>query len=394
MKRITLTLSIVALLAASLHAAAPVVSNLSASQRAGTKLVDIVYDVAADTSSVDISLEVSSDGGSSFTVPATSLSGAIGAGVAVGTDRTITWDAGADWNQQSSSTMRFKVTADDVEAPAVPDGFALIPGGSFQMGDALDGLSNAPVVTVAVSAFYMGKYEVTKAEWDEVRTWGLSNGYTDLPSGGGKAADHPVHSINWYAMVKWCNARSEQAGRTPCYTVSGSTYRTGSSDAVVCDWTATGYRLPTEAEWEKAARGGATGQRFPWGATISHANANYEESTSYSYDVGDGSGTHPDYDSGGTPYTSAVGSFAANGYGLYDMAGNVSERCWDWFSSSSYSDGAADPRGAASGSNRVLRGGSWPNSAYYCRVANRFNHNPSNSYSVIGFRVALRSVPQ
>jgi formylglycine-generating enzyme required for sulfatase activity len=167
MKRITLTLSIVALLAASLHAAAPVVSNLSASQRAGTKLVDIVYDVAADTSSVAISLEVSSDGGSSFTVPATSLSGAIGAGVAVGTGRTITWDAGADWNQQQSSTMRFKVTADDGLEPAVPADFALIPGGSFQMGDALDGLSNAPVVTVAVSAFYMGQYEVTKAEWDE-----------------------------------------------------------------------------------------------------------------------------------------------------------------------------------------------------------------------------------
>jgi formylglycine-generating enzyme required for sulfatase activity len=213
MKRITFTLSIVALLAATLHAAAPVVSNLSASQRAGTKLVDIVYDVAADTSSVDISLEVSSDGGSSFTVPATSLSGAIGAGVAVGTGKTITWDAGADWNQQSSSTMRFKVTADDgVEAPAIP-GMAYIPGGSFQMGDALDGMS--PVVTVNVSAFYMGQYEVTKAEWDEVRTWGLSNGYTDLPTGGGKAANHPVHSINWYAMVKWCNARSEMEGRTP-----------------------------------------------------------------------------------------------------------------------------------------------------------------------------------
>ena len=395
MKRITLTLSIVALLAASLHAAAPVVSNLSASQRAGTKLVDIVYDVAADTSSVDISLEVSSDGGSSFTVPATSLSGAIGAGVAVGTDRTITWDAGADWNQQQSSTMRFKVTADDGEAPAVPDGFALIPGGSFQMGDALDGLSDAPVVTVAVSAFYMGQYEVTKAEWDEVRTWGLENGYTNLSTGGGKAADHPVHSINWYAMVKWCNARSEMEGRTPCYSVSGSTYRTGSSDAVVCDWTATGYRLPTEAEWEKAARGGATGQRFPWGATISHANANYEESTSYSYDVGDGSGTHPDYDSGDTPYTSAVGSFAANGYGLYDMAGNVWEWCWDWYASSSYSDGAADPRGAASGSDRVRRGGSWSYYASICRVAGRYGgSNPGSSNDYYGFRVALRSVPQ
>jgi formylglycine-generating enzyme required for sulfatase activity len=289
--------------------------------------------------------------------------------------------------------------SDDGEAPAVPDGFALIPGGSFQMGDALDGLSNAPVVTVNVSEFYMGQYEVTKAEWDEVRSWGLSNGYTDLPSGGGKAANHPVHDINWYAMVKWCNARSEQEGRTPCYTVSGSTYRTGSSDAVECDWTATGYRLPTEAEWEKAARGGATGQRFPWGATISHANANYYQSTSYSYDVGDGSGYHPDYSSGGYrylyyPYTSPVGSFAANGYGLYDMTGNVLEWCWDWYASSSYSDGAADPRGASSGSYRVLRGGSWGSFAYYCRVAYRVNYNPSASNDYYGFRVALSSVPQ
>ena len=127
--------------------------------------------------------------------------------------------------------------------------FAVIPAGSFEMGDALDGLSNAPVVTtVNVSEFYMGKYEVTKSEWDAVRTWGLENGYTDLSAGGGKGADHPVHSINWYNMVKWCNARSEMEGRTPCYTVSGSTYRTGSTNSVECDWTANGYRLPTEAE--------------------------------------------------------------------------------------------------------------------------------------------------
>ena len=394
-KRLPLYFFIFSLWAASLHAAVPVVSNLTASQRAGTKLVDITYDVSADTSTVEITLEVSSDGGSSFTVPATSLSGAIGAGVAVGTGRTITWDAGADWNQQSSSTMRFKVTADDgIEAPVAPDGFAVIPGGSFQMGDALDGDSNAPVVTVNISEFYMGKYEVTKSEWDAVRTWGLSNGYTDLSAGGGKGANHPVFNINWYAMVKWCNARSEQEGRTPCYTVSGLIYRTGDSGDVVCDWTANGYRLPTEAEWEKAARGGMTGKRFPWGDTISHANANYSETTSYSYDTGDGSGYHPDYDSGSTPYTSPVGSFAANDYGLYDMAGNVFEWCWDWWSDSSYSDGAADPRGASSGSDRVRRDGSWVNDASYCQVAYRSSSDPSLSRTTFGFRVALSSVPQ
>lgn len=388
-------LAVLTLFASSLRAAAPVVSNLKASQRVGTKLVDIVYDLAADTSTVEISLEVSSDEGATFTVPATSLSGAIGAGVAVGTGRTITWDTGADWNQQSSSTMRFKVVADDgLEDPAVPDDMSLIPSGSFEMGDNLDGQSDAPVVTVDVTEFYIGKYEVTKSEWDSVRTWGLSNGYTDLSAGSGKGADHPVHSINWYAMVKWCNARSEMEGRMPCYTVNGSTYRTGISDSVECNWIVNGYRLPTEVEWEKAARGVATGQRFPWGDTISHANANYDESTSYSYDVGDGTGYHPDFDSGGTPFTSPVGSFAANGYGLYDMAGNVWEWCWDRYSSSSYSDGATDPRGSVGGSDRVLRGGCWFSGTIYCRVAYRDYSGPDNFLSSYGFRVALSSVPE
>jgi len=393
--------------------AAPlVVSNLSASQRAGTKLVDISYDVSADTSTVDISLEISSDGGATFTVPATSLSGAIGEDVAVGNGKTITWDAGADWNQQSSSTMRFKVTADDgIEAPPVPDpnAFASIPAGSFQMGDALDGddvmrtqsghvffPGDSPVVTVNVSEFYMGKYEVTKAQWDEVRTWGLSNGYTDLPSGGGKGANHPVQDISWHSMLKWCNARSEKEGRTPCYSGSGSTYRTSNQNlqTMACDWTATGYRLPTEAEWEKAARGGATGQRFPWGDTISHANANYFRAVLYSYDVGDGSWFHPDYDSGGQPYTSPVGSFAANGYGLYDMAGNISEWCWDFYATSAYSDGATDPRGPP-GVYRVLRGGSWGSPSSSVRLAERHHHhqNTYDSSITFGFRVALSSVP-
>jgi len=282
------------------------------------------------------------------------------------------------------------------------DGFALIPGGSFQMGDQsnpLVGFSDVrPVHSVYVSAFYMGKYEVTKELWDEVRAWGASNGYTDLPAGNGsyasKGANHPVHSISWYAMVKWCNARSQKEGLAPCYTVAGATYKTGSSTTVVCNWSANGYRLPTEAEWEKAARGGLSGKNFPWGDTITHSQANYYSSRSYSYDLSPTRGYHPTYAVGGNPYSSPVGSFAPNGHGLYDMAGNMWERCWDWWGSSYYSTSpGTDPRGPASGSYRVYRGGSWSDVANDCRAAYRIDYSPTNSYDGVGLRIARSSVP-
>jgi len=376
-------------------AADPVVSNVRTVQRAGTQLVDITYDVAdPDSATLSISVSVSDTGGATYTVPAVTFSGDVGPNVTPGRGKRIVWDAGRDWPGRFSANVRFKVTAQD--AAPVPQGMVLIPAGSFQMGDTIgDGsIDERPVHPVTVSTFYMDKYEVTKALWDEVYTWAVTHGYNFDYRSSGKAPNHPVHTIDWYDCVKWCNARSEKEGRVPAYYTSAAqttVYRTGQVD-VQNDWVKwnAGYRLPTEAEWEKAARGGVAGRRFPWGDTISHSQANYYSSSSYSYDVSPTRGYHPTYALGDDPYTSPAGSFGANGYGLYDMAGNVWEWGWDWYGGSFYgSSPSSDPRGPSAGSDRVFRGGSWYYLAWRCRVSSRGSFWPGIRYSYFGFRSVL-----
>jgi len=274
-----------------------------------------------------------------------------------------------------------------------PPGFVLVPAGAFTMGDAMDGLADAPTHTVSLSAFFIGQTEVTKAQWDLVRDWGSANGYTDLPVGGGKAADHPVQDIDWHAAVKWCNARSELERLQPCYTVGGAVCRTGSLPPA-CNWSANGYRLPTEAEWEKAARGGVAGMRYPWGTdTISHAQANYwADGDDYGNLSGD-AGYHPDYDVGELPLTSPAGSFAPNGYGLYDMAGNVKEWCWDYASGWYPSGPQTDPRGPSSGTTRVVRGGSWFTAQWASRTCDRDSAHYNTQDDSHGFRTARSAAP-
>lgn len=275
-----------------------------------------------------------------------------------------------------------------------PTNMALIPAGTFQMGDTFNEgeYYELPVHTVYISAFYLDKYEVTMGLWNAVMSWSLTNGYDYDNTGSGKATNHPVLNLDWYDMVKWCNARSQMAGLTPAYYTDAALTQvyTNGDLAPFVNWN-TGYRLPTESEWEKAARGGVSGERFPFGDTISESQANYYgDPGGYSYDLGPTDGYDPTFAEGDMPYTSPVGSFAPNGYGLYDMAGNAWEWCWD-YAGTYPSTFQTDPRGPATdqGSGRVGRGGNWNYYATDCRNSYRYGNSPGYSASNIGFRCAM-----
>lgn len=281
----------------------------------------------------------------------------------------------------------------DVNLPVDAGHMVFAPGGSFQPGDGGS--------TVTLSPYYTHSTSVTETQWESVRAWAAGNSYSDLPEGDSKALDHPVHSMSWYAAVKWCNARSEMENLTPCYTVDGGQiYRTGDRDDVVCNWNANGYRLPTQAEWEMAARAGQS-TLYPWGNTISHNQANYlaysadgttnyySDDLAYRPDGADNTLFHPTYDYGAEPYTSPVGSFPANGYGLHDLVGNVWQWCWDWEGQEAPT--GTDPSGPTTGTYRVLRGGSWKHDAIRSRTTSTSSGHPASYADFIGFR-PVRSI--
>ncbi len=237
------------------------------------------------------------------------------------------------------------------ESLAAPEGMALVPAGTFMMGDTMYDWEK-PVHEVRISkAYYMGKYEVTQAEWEEVM--GSS------PSAF-KGDDLPVENVSWNDVIDYCNKRSAAEGLTPCYSVS--------DDTVSWDFSANGYRLPTEAEWEWAARGTGKGR------------------LDYQYSGSDTAGDVAWYDENSGRKTHPVGQKQANSLGIYDMSGNVWEWCWDWYWDYP-SSSQTDPRGAASGTGRVLRGGSWRNLAQIVRSAFRGDTAPGYRLDILGFRV-------
>jgi formylglycine-generating enzyme len=260
--------------------------------------------------------------------------------------------------------------------PNAPAGMVLIKGGTFTMGSPANEPEREDDETqhkVTVSSFYMGKYEVTQKEYQEIMK--------DNPSYF-KGDNLPVEKITWYHAIEYCNKRSEKEGLTPSYTINTKQKdpnNKNEEDSI--KWTVTwnknanGYRLPTEAEWEYACRAGTT-TPFSTGSNITTSQANYDGNYPYNKNA------KGEYRGKTTP----VGSFAPNAWGLYDMHGNIFEWCWDWYGD--YPTGAqTDPVGAAADSYRVLRGGYWGDYGQYLRSASRGNINPYGRYDFIGFRL-------
>lgn len=245
-------------------------------------------------------------------------------------------------------------------APIDTSKFVLVEGGSFKMGtDQPVEKHEAPAHTVVVSSFYLGKTEVTFEDFDKFTAAVKRD---TVPSGTWGRGKQPVFMVSWHDAIAYCNWLSEKEKLSKYYKVDGTT-------VTIVD-TAKGYRLPTEAEWEFAARGGNRSKGLPF------AGGDVINEVGWYIDNAKGQ-THP------------VAQKPANELGLYDMTGNVWEWVWDWYNDATYAQVASiDPRGPQTGNYRVMRGGAWYNYGNYAQVTTRQNHDPGFRQNSVGFRVA------
>ncbi len=342
------------------------------------------------------------------------------------TDYTVYWDTKAivtvapDTNKKSTGNADTSLLVDGLinglsyyfivtttnsagESPGSSDeatverlGYALAEGGTFKMGSPDDEEEaegdEKPQHDVTVSPFYISKYETTNAEYieflnsaeveadgskDGIELIGMGNNPIAVEYIGGKfrfkdgvtqfpTSDTPVANVTWYGAVEYANWLSNQAGLTPVYTITGT--------SVTPSWDANGYRLPTEAEWEYAARGGASSGGYTYAGSNSLNDVGW-------YVKNSGGQIHP------------VGQKQYNELKLYDMSGNVREWCWDWYGNYT-SDSRSDPVGPSNGPRRVERGGSWFSDLPYSRSASRvgISPDPPDSGSInVGFRLVVRT---
>ena len=285
--------------------------------------------------------------------------------------------ASVDKLGNKSNEVKYNVSVNKIVSN-VPEGFVEIPSASIAGTESWTPSSEVFVSgrKLEIASFYMSDHEVTRGEYKAVM--GSDPSYASAYdkdgnelTGDDNVKNNPVNRISWYDALVYCNTRSINEGLTPCYEIDGKTdpkdwgsvpsSSNSTWNAATCDFTADGYRLPTEAEWEWAARGGES---------YEYAGSDTIDEVAWYGDNTDG--------------TRDVKTKKANGYGLYDMSGNVWEWCWDWYGSIS---GDTASTGPASGSRRCLRGGSWFNFAYYAQVAFRSFNYPSYRNNYYGFRL-------
>ena len=315
------------------------------------------------------------------------------------------------------------------------DDMSYIPVGSYLMGTDAHLPDERPAHFVFISAMYCDKYEISLSFWEEVARWALANGYAfdsrfrtakKGPSYSPAPMQHPMNMVTWYDAVKWCNARTEKEGRTPVYYEDiefTKVYRKGdlnlSNDHV--NSFSSGYRLPTEAEWEKAARGDLVGTKYPWEGGIDGSKGNYR----LSGDPFDNASTPVGYFDGNQLITEQDNSYRGqnyfplemvNGYGLFDVFGNVNEWCWDWYDPEWYGNPltkainsfalVSDNLGPSTvptddivGGTRVIRGGSFQHddsrqSGNALRLAYRHQRKPDAALRTLGFRCVRSDIKE